>query len=99
MLAVELMIQDAVESLEAGAVESAVPSKRSETPDSQVVDQPRMTLIGQQEVWCRESLEELKEAGRSLNTDALEVWRNIGDGDRERLEKWVQVRCCCDRVH
>ena len=64
----------------------------------QVIDQPRVTLISEQEARCRERLEELHEPGGSLNTDVTEMRGDIGNTDGQSWEEGIQAGCSRDRV-
>lgn len=64
----------------------------------QVIDQSRVTLIGEQEARCRECLEELHKPGGSLNTDVTEVGGDIGNTDGKSWEEGIQAGCSGDRV-
>lgn len=52
----------------------------------QVINESRMSLIGEQEVWSGESLEKLHQPGGSLDADILEVWGDVCDADRKSGE-------------
>lgn len=58
-----------------------------------------MALVLEEERRTREGREELDQSRRGLNTEVLDVWRNVRDRDRERREERVEARRCCDRVN
>jgi len=88
-LTIQLMVENRVEGFES-RLRIHKPSPFIDSENSQIVHQSRVTLICQQEIGRRESLEQLHQSRRSLNSDILDVRRHIRDADGQSREKWIQ---------
>ena len=91
---VELVVDDRVEGLEADVSRELVRRR----DDEQVVHQPRVALVSEQEIGRGERLEQLQEPRRRLHADILEIRRSIGNADSESREQGIQARSRGDRV-
>lgn len=94
---IQLVVQDRIERLES-EYERQLNTTYPNRHDLQVVHQPRMPLIRQEEVGRGEGLEQLQEPRGGLDTDILEIRCGIGDTDGQSREEGVESGSRSDRV-